>query len=801
MSVAEAGGRPRIRGLAVASRRLARVREEVWTPRKLTPIDQWCDEHRRLPATGAGAARSGRWSTDSVPYFREPMRMMLRATVAELSVLKSAQVGYSEFVNSCLLHLIGERRRPGMIVYPTYNEACDYNEKRLIPSLNHCGPVRAMIRSPRDVTKTDITLDGIPLWFAFAHTPKTLKSDPVADIFADEIDEWPPDGVAMQNARDRQKTFHERKLVKGSTPDHGDGITREYAEAAHRYRYMVPCPITGKFFELWDLSLLRWEGGLTADPEAVLRNTWVQSPAIPVPRRLKGAPAEGRIRESMKPWMVLHGVWVRQGEEVASDGSILETIETDPRDLGADYLSRIDPDELRDPPKFGRHRRTIDRVEPDPRAAEAREKLGVRIVGGDAGAAGRIPHAATVAFRVNTLASLIDAKGWGGVAERFVATHGKPGGEWYKGTLGQLPSGDGDSLSVRQLRTLCKPAASGGYRMGEVPGPCGLVYGGVDVQKDCVYLTCRAFGPVGEPNALVWAERIEREESRKLEDIAAVLASLRFRPSGEDVAGDPLREPPGLRPVEFAIDSGHWAEDVYRFCRLMRSKGIKCWPVKGVAVGARYTAKWGTVDETKDELGRRKPRAVPESVLFVNGDRLKAQLMASMMPHGDPEASDASAAAAATDMLFRPKPGEIGVLLPDDRDGWDDLDERRSRDALDYMTQVTNEERVRVRVQGRTVLKFKLKKEHAANHYLDADVYASAIARSRGIEQLTDEQCRDLRRYGAGFGAPGDGGSVSVGAAAAATVERATARRADEPRRSGVASRVSGERIRSRFRR
>lgn len=65
---------------------------------------------------------------------------------------------------------------------------------------------------------------------------------------------------------------------------------------------------------------------------------------------------------------------------------------------------------------------------------------------------------------------------------------------------------------------------------------------------------------------------------------------------------------------------------------------------------------------------------------------------------------------------------------------------------LEYAEQVTAEHQVRERIRGRLVLKWVLKASHAANHYLDAEVYAAAAAdlqqvRLLGLgERETEEQ-------------------------------------------------------------
>lgn len=674
------------------------------------------------------------------------MRLIVHPLVHDVSVLKSSQIAYSELINCVLLYTAAELRRASMLVYPTRDDAKKYNAEKVIPAIEACPPAARLIAKQDDLLSDGLWLSGVPVWFGYAHTTRTTKSRPCGVILCDEVDEWPPDGAAKQNLRGRQRTFVDRLTLRGSTPEFPEGITEDYERSAHRYRYMVPCPITGHFFEPWDLSLLRWEGGLGADPDDVRLNTWMQSPF--------DATATGRIREVHKHWMMLNGVWCRQGEEVESTGQILHTLGDGPRAVGAEWLSRVDGDELRDAPRTGRRMLAESPVSPE--ASACRERLGVRIVGGDEGVAGRVPPAKTVGFRINTLASLIDAEGWGGVAGRFVETRGKPGRDWYKDVLGQLPASEGESLSVRMVREHCRPVGQGGYELGTIPAPCAALYGGVDVQQNCVYVTVWGFGPFGQPLGLVWAERIGRDLASGLRDVASVLPTIRGRVRRPEGGGSTEGS---LRVLGWAVDSGAFTDEVYRVCRLLRARGVRAQAIKGVDQGRNYPYKYTTVEDVTDRRGRKRKLAEPERLLLINGSRFKSYLHTLMLPGGDPEGAGDVAKDGA---LFAPSADETGVRLPDFRSGWDDVDGQRSRDALDFLKQITAEHRVRERKGGREVLVWQPKRSHAANHYLDCSVYAIGFAHAEGVEQLTVSQCESARATALAGGGDEVGGGGGV---------------------------------------
>ncbi len=703
--------------LADPMRIAAGVLADVYTPRVSPPVDVWCERHRRLVTEGAGSARSGAWETDRTPYLRQIFRDMTRPTVREITVKKSSQIGFSELLIGGVLYTLAERRRPVLVGYPTYDEARDFNRKRLIPALRACEPCASLIGSDRDITESELRLRGAVAWFSWAHSTKTFKSDPVADIFLDEIDEYPPGGGVLSNARDRQRTFERRLLVKGSTPedDEAEGfISREYESAAHRFRFVVPCPITGGFFELYHFDLLRWPGGRNADPDAAARSCWLQSPLVNVARHRIGDTTEGRINETWKRWMVMHGLWIRQGEAVESDGRILEAGDDPPV-----WLSRIDADWLREPPRHGRMARLAARAEPDA-AARAAMELGVRIVGGDEGAAGRIAAASHVAYRVNSMASLIDAEGWGGIVRRGLAE--RFGADWSKGTMGQAPKIRGDVASVRHLADRCTPAERGGYTLGTLPEGTAFVAVGVDVQKVCVYAAAVAFGDPATDPALVWAARIARDERLAMADVSDDLASLRF------AVGD---AEPRVRPVFIGVDSGFWTEHVYDLCRDLRRAGVHAWATKGEGgTQSRAPFRLRRVRE-KDERDRETGRIDP--VLFFHADTWKTVLYGLIAEEPD----RAMPAGAEPVMLRLPEP-------------WMFDDGRVSGDQMDFLHQITAERRVRRLVAGREVFRWEKKRDGLANHYLDCVTQALAGARFRGVDRLTADAVAAARKRAAG---------------------------------------------------
>lgn len=700
----------------------------AFEPRATPPIDVWAERNRRLASGGDGAARSnrpGRLDLSLTPYVRQPLRDWTHPAVREISYQKSAQIGASEaFGVTCMMYSAVVERQPVVVVYPTETTGTKFNRRRLIPSLRASEATRDLIGRVRDVKATELNIGGVLVWFAWSNSRATMKSDPVGRAVLDEIDEYPPGWEAHGNARARGTTFPDRKLADFSTPEDPEtGITYRYEHAEHRHRFCVPCPVTGRFFELWDFGLLRWAGGSRAQPDRAEADTWLQSPYVHVPKHLRETETAGRVREAHKAWMVRHGLWLRQGEEVESDGRILETLDPAKRTPGAGFawLSELDADALREPCRDprARTRLLLGAAEPDPRAADAAERLGVRIVGGDEGAAGRIPPAATRSYRSNELASLIGGT-WGEIAADFIRTGGDA--NWQKNRLGQAPGVRGDAGSAHDLKKLAAPVSAGGYPVATAPEGVVLLYAGVDVQKDCVWVAVWGFGPVEVDPALIDAFRLSRDEAGRLYDVEADLLELAYPLHGREGV---------IRPAGFAVDSGHWTEDVYRLTdRLAARDPRRTWmSVKGRRTLGGKPWSLATVEEQWSGT-KRVARGDAQRVLHVSTDHYKTVLHAITRAGGEDDRPD----------LFEQLGGAGARLarLPDGESrGWSFHDGRKTRDFEDAIAQMTAERRVTKTVGGMPVRVWEPRRQGIANHLGDCGVYAHALADFCGVQSLT----------------------------------------------------------------
>lgn len=628
---------------------LGRVTRAVWTPREELPLDVWCDKHRVLSAEGTAAARAGPWDTDNTPYLREPLRRLQDPEVKELAYWKSAQIGYTDGVLvNWLLYLIAEKRQAALVVYPTADKGIAVNRRRILPAVRSCRLTAGMVNAARDLTEKELRIGNVPVFFGFSRSADALRGDPIGPIAGDEIDAFDnSENDTLSQCRSRQTTFVDRILIKGSTPENEDGIIAEYNAADVRWRFMVPCPFTGRYFELWDFGQLGWFGGLKTTPQAAAATVYVKSPFADPGQTL-------RIREHFKRWMAINGLWVTQDETIESDGSILAGLDRDTGESDLPGVGRLTGDFFRD------ERQEPDRAKRDQGmaasdAAELRGRLGLAIEG----VRNRGPNHG---FRSNSLTSTLDGEGWGGIAGHFVRCQGNPDPTWWKEKLGQPPTARAERLAVTRLRELCVPAPPG-HRHGEVPDWALGAFTIVDVQKRCLKLGVLAFGPLAQRQALCFAQEIPRDPELMLEEprLLEALAGLEL---------NRVRSDRRVRPLAVFIDSAHFTESVYQLCRRLRARGTMAWPVKGTARDVNGRSVWrSTVTEKNMPNGRREARPDPVEVIHFGDDYLSGLFVSRAMARVDVETGELPDAEGLDAQDLAP----VRFALPD-TDGWDDAE-------------------------------------------------------------------------------------------------------------------------------
>lgn len=222
------------------------------------PVWQWADRYRMLSVESS--ARPGRFKTSIVEYLREPMEMVGKAGVNRITLMTSAQVGKSTFVENVIGYYIHLDPSPILHVSPTLDSMKMFSRERLAPMIRDTSVLRKLVRDPRSRSSGNTlatkTFPGGLIAMVGSNAPSGLASRPIRIVLFDEVDRFEPsagtEGDPITVAVKRTTTYWNRILVFVSTPgDKGASrIEREFREGDQRYRW-CPCPHCGEYQRLY----------------------------------------------------------------------------------------------------------------------------------------------------------------------------------------------------------------------------------------------------------------------------------------------------------------------------------------------------------------------------------------------------------------------------------------------------------------------------------------------------------------------------------------------------------------------
>jgi phage terminase large subunit GpA-like protein len=273
----------------------------------------WADTHRILSQQ---SAEPGPWRTDRTPYLREPMDSIGDPDVERICFMASTQVGKTEWLLNCIGYAIDQDPGPTMLVMPRDEDRDYMGSMRVQPMLND-SPALAAHLTPWawDVNRRYISFDRMTLYYASAQSPAGLASRPIRYLFCDEVDKYPQfagkEAGPLDLARERTRTFFNRKQCVSSTPTTKEGtIYREWQKSDQR-RYWVPCPHCRAFQVLNFACIVLPEG--QRDARRIREDKLATYHC---------GECGAQIEDRNRPAMLAAGVWVPDGGAVAPDGTI-----------------------------------------------------------------------------------------------------------------------------------------------------------------------------------------------------------------------------------------------------------------------------------------------------------------------------------------------------------------------------------------------------------------------------------------------------------------------------------------------
>lgn len=212
-------------------------------------VSEWADKYRRLSAESS--ARPGRFRTDVVPYLREPMDMVGTTGVRRITMMTSAQIGKSTFLENVMGYHVHLDPCPILHVSPTLDSQKMFSKERLAPMIRDTPVLRRRFKAARSRdsgnTLGSKRFPGGHIAMVGSNAPSGLASRPVRVVVGDEIDRYErsagTEGDPINLAVKRTTTFWNRIILLVSTP--GDKTTSriepEFERGDQRY-YYIKCP-------------------------------------------------------------------------------------------------------------------------------------------------------------------------------------------------------------------------------------------------------------------------------------------------------------------------------------------------------------------------------------------------------------------------------------------------------------------------------------------------------------------------------------------------------------------------------
>lgn len=215
-------------------------------------ISQWAEQNRVLERRNSDI--DGPWKNWRTPYLVGIMDALSSFEIEEVVLVKPAQFGGTEAAINFLGYIVDQDPADTMVVYPSDRLAERISDSRLQPAFTSSPVLKEKFQKTAS-SIDELHFTGMAVYLVGANSPGNLASSPIKNLVLDEVDKFPGaskrEAEPISLARERTKTFRNRKIFILSTPTTKTGHIWKEMESADEIRhYFVPCPHCGKFIEL-----------------------------------------------------------------------------------------------------------------------------------------------------------------------------------------------------------------------------------------------------------------------------------------------------------------------------------------------------------------------------------------------------------------------------------------------------------------------------------------------------------------------------------------------------------------------
>lgn len=203
---------------------------EIFTVRDYQHPWQWAEENVIVDKT---SSFPGRYKASTAPWTKELMEVFADNDVREISVMCSAQSGKTQALMILLAWAISEDPGPAMWVLAAQDEAQDFAQTRLYPTLFECPAIRKMLSGGASARKGVIDFASMTLMIRGAGSPSKLQSVPVRWLILDEVRNYP--AGALETVKKRVRAQWNSRICQISTPyAENDAVHQSFLDGDQR---------------------------------------------------------------------------------------------------------------------------------------------------------------------------------------------------------------------------------------------------------------------------------------------------------------------------------------------------------------------------------------------------------------------------------------------------------------------------------------------------------------------------------------------------------------------------------------
>lgn len=228
-------------------RKLYQAIAQIVSPPTDLTITEWADAYRYL--SPESAAEAGKYRSDRAPYQKGMMDAVSDSEVEEVVFMMGSQVGKTLSQENIIGYYIDQDPSPMMLVVPTLDMGKSFSKDRLSTMIRDTPVLTKKVADSKAKDSGNTILHksfpGGHITIVGSNSPASLASRPIRILLVDELDrfEATSEGDALDLARRRTATFHNRKIVVASTPTiKGRSRIEQLYNNSSKGEWNLPCP-------------------------------------------------------------------------------------------------------------------------------------------------------------------------------------------------------------------------------------------------------------------------------------------------------------------------------------------------------------------------------------------------------------------------------------------------------------------------------------------------------------------------------------------------------------------------------